>query len=199
MGSILFVDTETVGVPKNYKDVAWNLPNWPRLVQVGYQVYRDGKLFEERELLVRPDGFSIPEEATKIHGISQSEALENGHDLKHVMLILQGPVNACNTIVGHNLSFDIHVLAAEFIRCGFGHPFIGKLALDTMVSTVDLCKIPFPSGTGYKWPKLQELYQVLFGKELEQKHTALSDISYTAECYFELVKRGVNIQTIGVL
>lgn len=59
----------------------------------------------------------------------------------------------------------------------------------TMKKTVDFCHLP---GTyGYKFPKLKELYKILFGYEFSNAHNATSDVDATAKCYFELVNRGI--------
>ena len=44
----LFFDTETTGLPKNYKAPASDLNNWPRLVQLAYHLYdNDGNKISE--------------------------------------------------------------------------------------------------------------------------------------------------------
>lgn len=35
----LFFDTETTGLPKNYKAPASDSDNWPRLVQIAWSIY----------------------------------------------------------------------------------------------------------------------------------------------------------------
>lgn len=193
---ILFFDTETTGVPKNYKAPVTDLENWPRLVQLGYIVYDvldRGEVSEytSAEFIVRPDGFVISPEVSKIHGVTQEKALTEGESLGMVLEAFGGWVNACDTLVGHNLSFDLHIIGAELIRAGYADPFVGKAQYDTMLKSVDFCKMPGGYGGKYKWPKLKELYKVLFNEELAQTHTALDDIRQTAKCYFELQCRGI--------
>ena len=57
----------------------------------------------------------------------------------------------------------------------------------------DLCKLPFPDGTAsngqYKWPKLTELHEFLFGESFTGAHDALTDVKATARCFWELYKR----------
>lgn len=73
---LLFLDTETTGVPRNYNVPRQGSANWPRVVQLAYALYtRDGLLCTFwNHGLVRPEGFVILEEATRIHGITQEEA-----------------------------------------------------------------------------------------------------------------------------
>ena len=61
----------------------------------------------------------------------------------------------------------------------------------TMLSTIDLCKIPFKNSysnkkDNWKFPKLEELYEKLFHVKPTNCHNALYDIRYTAECFFKL-------------
>ena len=66
---ILIYDTETTGLPRD-----WNAPitdgdNWPRLVQLAWQLHDEtGKLLSRGNHVVCPDGFTIPFNSTKIHG-----------------------------------------------------------------------------------------------------------------------------------
>lgn len=186
----LFFDTETTGKPKDYKRPMTDVDNWPRLVQLGYLWMRDdGKVIDENEFIIRPDGFFIPEEVSRIHGITTEKALLNGVLIENVIDHMRGMFTMCDVVVGHNVSFDINVLGAEFVRQGRENPFEGKAIIDTMTAATNYCQIP--GAYGYKWPKLTELWRKLFGTELPQTHTALDDIKHTADCYFALVERGV--------
>lgn len=193
---ILFFDTETTGVPKNYKAPVTDLENWPRLVQLGYIVYDvldRGEVSEyvSTEFIIRPNGFVISPEVSKIHGVTQEKALTEGASLLTVLDTFTDWVNACDTIVGHNLNFDLSIIGAELVRTNMVDPFVGKAQYDTMLKSTDFCKMPGGYGGKYKWPKLKELYKVLFNEELAQTHTALDDIRQTAKCYFELQRRGI--------
>jgi hypothetical protein len=64
---VLFVDTETAGLPTDYHaDPFTNPEAWPRIVEIGWQVRQDVVLGHRREwcrenhgeYLIRPDGFS---------------------------------------------------------------------------------------------------------------------------------------------
>lgn len=192
----LFFDTETTGVPRNYKAPVTDLNNWPRLVQLGYIIYdtdKGGEIFEvySGEHVVFPEGFEIPESVSKIHGITQAYALEHGEPLKSVLDIFIGHLQWADELIGHNLSYDLNVLGAEYLRVTQSNPLVGKSQYDTMLKGTSLCKLPGGYGGQYKWPKLFELYQKLFGVPLEQTHTALDDIRNTAKCYFELQKIGI--------
>jgi DNA polymerase-3 subunit alpha len=97
-------DTETTGFPKN-----WNLPytetdNWPRVVQIAWQVHDEmGRLIDAKDYIIRPEGFDIPYDAEKVHGISTQLAVNEGHDLTEVLLEFNEVLNQSTFVVGHNL------------------------------------------------------------------------------------------------
>lgn len=188
---LLFFDTETTGVPKNYKASYTDSENWPRLVQLGFIVYGDNlEEMASGERLVKPEGFTISEQVSKIHGITQTMAELLGFPLDEVLKEFSSWLNNCNILVGHNISYDLNIMAAEYYRKNQSNPLVGKSAYDTMTKSTNLCKIPGNYGN-YKWPKLQELYFKLFNEPLAQTHTALDDIRQTAKCYFELKRLGI--------
>lgn len=189
--NILFFDTETTGVPKNYKAPVTDLDNWPRLVQLGY-VFHDGQFNTSlgQEYIIQPRGFEIPESVSKIHGITQQKAMDSIWTLEGVLNIFDYKIRVADLIVGHNLSYDLNVLGAEYLRTFNRNPLEGKATYDTMLKGMGVCKLPGRYGQ-YKWPKLEELYFSLFGTPLTQTHTALDDIENTAKCYFEMKSKGL--------
>lgn len=187
----LFFDTETSGLPINYKAPVTDLGNWPRLVQIGWIVYEDETPINEVERIVRPEGFEISETVAKIHGITHEKAMHDGGLLSDVLAHFDSNLSACDLLVGHNLSYDLNVMGSEYLRLCGRNPFNNKSTYDTMLKGTNLCKLPGMRMGSYKWPKLHELYQYLFHEPLQQTHTALDDIRNTAKCYFEMKRLGV--------
>lgn len=186
----LFFDTETVGLPRNWKAPVTDLSNWPRLVQLAYQIYdsKGNKLYEI-DHIIKPNGFTIPTDASEIHGITTQRAINEGKDLSAVLKEFHGFVNSSDYLIAHNMSFDEKIMGAELLRNGFSNIIQSKNKICTMHSTTDFCAIP--GYYGNKWPKLSELHYKLFGYEFEEAHNALVDISATAKCFWELKKIGV--------
>ena len=113
----LIFDTETTGVPHNKTAPITDLDNWPRLVQIAWQLHDEkGKLLSLHNYLIKPEGFDIPFKAEKVHGISTKRALEEGHSLKKVLDLFIQDMNKSPVLVGHNIEFDINIIGAEFIR-----------------------------------------------------------------------------------
>lgn len=186
----LFFDTETTGLPRRWNAPVTDVDNWPRLVQLAWMVCdRDGEIVAKADCLVQPQGFTIPPEVSRIHGITTRMAMEKGRPLKEVMEEFADRIDGVSALVGHNISFDECIVGAEFERLRMMTSLFLKPKYCTMKSSVDYCKLP--GKNGFKSPKLAELHEILFGKGFENAHNALADVEATARCFWELKKRGV--------
>lgn len=193
----LFFDTETTGLPKCWNAPVTDVDNWPRLVQLAWMVYDgQGQLLKSRDVIVRPDGFVIPHEVSQLHGITTEIAREKGLPLQEVMEEFVEQVEAADVLVGHNISFDVCIVGAEFERLRMMTPLFLKPKYCTMKSSTDYCKLPpKKGGSGFKSPRLSELHQILFGEGFDNAHNALADVEATARCFWELKKRGVPLRS----
>ena len=82
----LIFDTETTGLPKNWSAPITDSDNWPRAIQIAWQLHDDmGNCIEHEDYLIRPDGFDIPFDAERIHGISTELAQRDGLPLGEVL------------------------------------------------------------------------------------------------------------------
>jgi len=185
----LFFDTETTGLPKNWKAPVTDLNNWPRLVQLAYLFYdKNGNKISGCNHIIKPDGFIIPTDASRIHGISTERANQEGQALLTVLQAFQSLVNQAEYLVAHNISFDEKIVGAEFLRNKMIDSVAAKKKICTMQSTTNFCALDGPYG--YKWPKLSELHYKLFRTGYEEAHNAAIDINTTAKCFWELKKLG---------
>jgi DNA polymerase III epsilon subunit-like protein len=185
---ILFFDTETTGLPKNWKAPVTDLDNWPRLVQLAYLVYDfDGNLIHSCNEIVKPNGFTIPLDASNVHGITTDIANQRGSKIEEVFELFSIHLKRAKVIVAHNMAYDEKIIGSEMIRLGLENILDSKEKICTMESTVDLCKFDGPYG--YKWPKLEELHRFLFNHDFEGAHDALADIQATAKCFWELTQK----------
>lgn len=180
-----FFDTETTGLPRNWKAPVTDLNNWPRMIQIGYILYdTNGQHIQTQEYIIRPEGFTIPTEASKIHGITTERALDEGVPLQGVLEDLHHQISTSSLLVAHNMSYDEKILGAEFLRKYYSNVIPGKKKLCTMQASVNYCAIPGPYG--FKWPKLEELHKKLFNKGFDNAHNALADIRATADCFWKM-------------
>lgn len=186
----LFFDTETTGLPRNWKAPVADLANWPRLVQLAYFFFDgDGNMLSGGNFIIKPAGFTIPAEAARIHGISTERAEKEGRDLQVVLGEFQEALGRADYLVAHNMSFDEKIIGAEFLRNNMPDSLPAKTKICTMQSATDFCALPGPYG--YKWPKLTELYFKLFQTGFEGEHDAAADVAATIKCFWELKRLGV--------
>jgi len=187
-----FFDTETTGLPRNYSAPTTDLDNWSaaRLVQLGWILEDDRRgILSKANIIVRPEGFEIPEAASNVHGITTEQALKEGVSCKQAVYYFLGAARLADVLVGHNVGYDTSVVGSELVR-QWGKDYIdGMRTIDTMKSSVDFCQIP--GARGYKWPKLIELHNKLFGCDFEDAHDAFSDISATRKCFWKLREMGL--------
>lgn len=184
----LFIDTETTGLPDDYNSL--NSYNNVRLVQIAWIIYdSSGRKISKRDFLIKPVGFVIPENSTKIHNISNSLALIAGKSIHKVLLDLNDEINSCSRIVAHNLKFDFNVLLSEFNRSSIDSNLTSLQGICTMNATTDFCAIQ--TSKGYKWPTLAELYRKTFHQDIKEIHNAALDIEATAKCFWYLKKNNL--------
>jgi DNA polymerase III subunit epsilon len=185
----LFFDTETTGLPKNWKAPVTDLNNWPRLVQLAWVLYDlNGNKISAADFIIKPVGFSVPPATVKIHGITNEKANKEGQDLKTILQKFEGLINGANFLVAHNMGFDEKIVGAEFLRNKMVNSITAKNKICTMESTTKFCGIEGPFG--YKWPKLSELHYKLFKTNFTGAHNAAADINVTAKCFWELKRLG---------
>lgn len=186
----LFFDTETTGLPGNWKAPVTDLGNWPRLVQLAYFSYDgDGNKISGGDFIIKPAGFTIPAEAARIHGISTERAEKEGKDLRLVLNDFQEAVSRAEYLIAHNMSFDEKIMGAEFLRNKMEDSLPAKIKICTMQSSTDYCAIPGPYG--HKWPKLTELHFKLFKIGFAEEHNASADVAATIKCFWELRRLGI--------
>lgn len=143
-------------------------------------------------LWIQPVGFTIPADASNLHGITTSKALSEGKDLRTVVGQFMGELANVSYVVGHNVELDTNIVGAELCRLGVsGSELLYKQSICTMKSTIDYCLIPPFRYGSYKFPKLQELHKILFGYEFDDAHNSMCDVEATMKCFFELVNRSI--------
>jgi DNA polymerase-3 subunit epsilon len=102
----LFFDTETTGLPTNWKAPAGEA--WPHIVSLSWLLMSDADtVLSEGNYIVKPEGYTIPEESSRVHGITTETALQQGLPLKTVLGEFLQSCSLAGLLVAHNLSFDI--------------------------------------------------------------------------------------------
>ena len=186
----LVIDCETTGLPKDRNAPIRNVDNWPRVIQIAWAIYDEMQKAEETAaFIISPSGFIIPDDVQYIHNITTERAISEGRDLAETLTDLASAAAGSKVLIAHNLDFDVNVISAEYLRMGLEPPFGGKKRICTMRQSVDFCRIA--GKRGFKWPKLSQLHQKLFGSDFDEAHDAGADVAACARCFFALKGRGV--------
>ena len=186
----LIFDTETTGLPKSWNAPITDTDNWPRAIQIAWQLHDElGNLVEHNDFLIEPDGFNIPYDAERIHGISTELAQEQGIQLSEGLQLFNEALGKTKFIVGQNVGFDVNIMGCEFHRLGVENNLTELPVLDTCTEhTAKLCQIPGGRGGKFKLPTLTELHNHLFGVGFGEAHNATADVEATTRCFLELIR-----------
>ena len=192
----LFFDTETTGLP-DYRRPSED-PRQPRLVQIAFILAEIGG--EERasvSMLIRPDGWEIPTDASDVHGITTQIAEQFGVPLRTAVSCFCHHLVQAEYLVAHNIRFDLAILESALHQIGAANSVPGlhrPVQICTQESTRDIVQCPptermLAAGImEYKSPRLSESFQHFTGKELIGAHDALVDVRacrQVLECVWE--------------
>jgi len=188
---LLFVDTETTGLPAR-----WDRPyaeewEWPCIAQVAWVVFTAaGELVKaDQDYLQIPAG-RMPAAAVAVHGLTPEFLQAHGQEPAAVLRrLLQDLATYRPRVVGHFLPLDFHVLGAAFARAGLAN----ALPALPQFCTMQLTRLPLQGVTAppRRPLRLHQLHERLFGQPLEREHDAHIDAAATARCFFELQRRGL--------
>lgn len=193
--SIVVFDSETTGL------AAFKQPpgheSQPHIVQLGAILYDDnGRVMAEMNLLVKPDGWTVPKEASDIHGITTEMCERYGLPLKTVIMLFIVLARRAKRTVAHNRSYDHLMVETALIRLGFTKELEEWRAMSasggfcTMQAMTPVCKLPGRRGS-FKWPTLMEAHVYLFKEEFGGSHDAMNDVRACARVYHEIQRREV--------
>lgn len=189
---VLVFDTETTGLPEKRDTSIFETDKWPYIVQLSFLLYdvTNNNLLELEDLIINCD-IDIPEEATKIHGITTNISRIKGIHINTALNVFDNALKKADVVIGHNISFDKRLYMVETIRKNRTQYFtknkIRKQEYCTMKEGKELCKIEKTSQSGekyYKYPTLTELYLHLFKKQPQGVHNSLNDILACFRCYY---------------
>jgi DNA polymerase-3 subunit epsilon len=178
---ILFYDTETDGLV--HPGLPEDHPSQPHLVQLGCVLADEsGAEWASVELIVRPDGYVIPDGAARVHGITTDLARAAGVPLMLAVATFTNLRALAHKVVAHNHPFDDLVMRAALYRTGRKPANPGPTErVCTMELAAPVCAIP-PTDrmraagfTKYKPPSLMEAHRHLLGEEFQGAHGALAD------------------------
>lgn len=190
---LLFLDVETTGLPDFKQPPSW--AGQPRICQLGAILTdREGKTKAEMNLLVRPDGWSMPPGASEIHGITQEDATKYGLSIRGVLGIFNRLMAKSELVIAHNVKFDRLMILREAFACEYRESDFAFEGFCTMEQSADQVKLP-PTAKmlaydmkGYKNPSLKEAYHHFFSRDFEGAHDAMADVRACRDVFFALQK-----------
>lgn len=185
---ILVFDTETTGLPD------WKSPsggeNQPHLVQLAAHLVEveAQKIVQSMDVIIKPDGWTIPDEVSELHGITTDYAMAVGVDEKlalDMFLALWGRRKR----VAHNTTFDNRIIRIATKRYSDEQTIEAWKAGEyecTGLLSKPIMQMEPKGRYGYKMPKLSEAYEHFTGKVLQDAHTAIADVNACLEVYFAI-------------
>jgi len=201
-GTLVF-DVETTGFPvresmyRRFPDPKnYNSFDTSRVVELAYKIFdKDNILVRAVSVLVKPDRFRI--ENSHIHGITHETAEQYGSCMDFVIANFLIDVERCDTLVSHNMEFDLNIMLAEIWRIVLNPPEdearvrFSFLDVQTLVNARQFCTMKTAQKrlNLIKYPKLVDLYHTLCDRRAswKQSHRALDDVDKCAQCYFKLI------------
>lgn len=197
---VMVYDTETTGLP------LWSSPSedpgQPRLVQLTAVLF-DGSLENELEYfsaIVRPDGWTIPDEVAKLHRITTEIALVQGIPLGNVISQFVTMAFKADLVCAYGIDFDMRIIRIAMLRSGNSKQtcddFTNRLKTHcVMRQATPLARVPptdkmMRAGRKtWKTPNLQEAVKAILGEDLEEAHDSRADVLATARLYWRMNAR----------
>ena len=175
----LIIDVETNGI-------GTFRPPTQTPIQISYQlINRHGELIEENSQFISGvEKINWPEEKIGKCPWSVEYINNKGIMIEEFVQQLKSCLNEHTIIVGHNIEFDINIIARHS-----GHQELLKYpTLCTMKTTTNVCKLPPFRYRTYKFPKLCELAKKL-GIEVngDRFHDSVYDVEITKKCLLKLL------------
>lgn len=202
---VLVFDTETTGLPQTKILSPDTLHEWPNIVQFSYIVFdlSLNEIVDSNNHIIRlPENVTIPDESSKIHGITNEISIQQGVPITEVLSEFMTHLDKCDLIVGHNIQFDINMIKVELLR------IIHKKLVKpreikpykyylhyitnynniycTLKETIQFCNMKAINKYGkeyLKYPKLEELHKKIFNEMPNHLHNSFNDILVTLRCF----------------
>jgi DNA polymerase III subunit epsilon len=187
MNPVLVYDSETSGLV-DFKAPS-EAPHQPHIVQLG-AVLVDLDTWDEiavLDVIVRPEGWTIPDDVAAIHGITTEHALDVGVSESMALGMLMELWNDTKPRlrVAHNEPFDCRIVRIGLMRFEdetLADHWKASPAECTQQLSTPILKLP-PTDKmkragffKHKSANLREAYQFFTGRELENAHSAMADV-----------------------
>lgn len=195
MKPAFFYDTETTGLPL-FSEPSED-PRQPHIVQLG-AVLVDLDTREQiasLDVIIRPDGWTIPDDVAAVHGITTERALAVGIPESLAVEMFMALHAVAGTRIAHNESFDARILRIALMRFDtveVADAWKAGMAECTARLATPICALPPTErmkAVGrhhHKTPNLGEAYRHFTGAELQNAHSAMADVQACIEVFFAI-------------
>jgi DNA polymerase-3 subunit epsilon len=188
----LAFDTETTGLTRPYLHPAHC--SQPHLLQFAGILLDDlGNEICRMFTLVKPGpDAELAPEAFKAHGISLERAYRDGMSSLEVFRWFTGKARSAKLIIGHNVQFDLQVMAIVSARSTDEIWAPSCPTFCTMAHSTPILNLPptarmMASGRYHpKAPTLSECVEHFFGEELNDAHDAAADVAASIRIFRHL-------------
>lgn len=184
MNKILAFDTESTGIPD------WKQPSdaehQPHLVQLaGILADADSrKEIKTLDVIIRPDGWTIPDDVAEIHGITTERAMDEGIPEPEALEQFLELYRECSLRVAHNTTFDNRMIRIALKR------YYPELISDEEWKDRSRYYCTYLNAKklmgGCDGHTLAEVYEHFIGKPLEGAHQAMTDTRACMAVYWAL-------------
>jgi len=203
----MFFDVETSGLLPNQKAKPLDLQNleqYPHILQLSYILYdlECNMIIEKYNQYIKNKDVYVSPEITQLTGITSELLEEKGIYIEDALEHFKCSLLHCRYIIAHNFEFDSKMITIETARNRKNlFPICYSILSDiagpkshryydtecTMQMTVDFCNLERVNSRGVykKLPRLSELYQILFGTNLENFHNSMVDVLACMRCYLK--------------
>lgn len=191
----LAFDTETTDLPRSHLDP--DHPHQPHLLQfAGILIDEHNREIDRLFTKVRPGvGAVLSSQAYAAHGITLEEAFHQGMEAIDVFRWFAAAAARSDRIVGHNVQFDLQIMAIVAARAGLGGwstPVPTYCTMAHATPVVDLPPTPRMRAAGRlhpKSPSLAECITHFFAEELTDAHDAEADVRACLRIFRRLNRR----------
>lgn len=187
---ILIFDTETTGLPKERNSSIYDSNKWPYIIQFSWMIFNTelSVIEDEGDYIIKlPSHIEISQESINIHKITRETSENCGYDIRTILFEFKLAINKCGLCVAHNIDFDKKIIQVEAKRNNIIIDFPKSYC--TMQNSIDLCKLERTNSKGekyFKFPKLSELHEHLFGRVPKNTHNAKVDIIVCLRCFYKI-------------
>lgn len=197
MNLALAYDSETTGLPL-FQEPSSD-PRQPHLVQLAAVLVDldTRERLQTLDVIIRPNGWEIPDEVAAIHGITTERAMDVGV-LERTAVELFYDLWGGRPLIAHNESFDRRIIRIGLKRyLSDGEADMWKDAVSECTAKLSASILNLPptekmiaAGRHHpKTPKLSEAFEYFMGRPLDGAHSALVDVNGCLDVYWAIKDR----------